>query len=209
MHSMSHIITRSLLLTPVLAAPGCGLTPEIVGETLTMADSGATDDPLATTGDEPGATLTSAQDGTAGPPSGAYGSACDLEGFPPVLNFTAISPQPACDGEICLLVIDEKYLCGSDPECEANVGAGSVCEEDGICSVAPSVLLADARCTQTCETDEDCPAVPGCMSGTTCTSFVVSGELCCQKVCACEDSLYLPGVMSIQSVCDEMPEFCA
>lgn len=209
MHSMSRIITRALLLTALLAGPGCVLTPEIVGETLSISDSGASEDSLSTTGEDPGATVTTAQDDTASPPSGVYGSPCDLQGFPPVLNYTAISPQPACDDGICLLVIDGKYQCTDDGDCEANVGAGSVCDEGDVCDVAPAVLLEDARCTRTCELDEDCPAIPGCTSGATCSPMVVSGELCCQKVCACKDSLYLSGVMSLQMVCDENPEFCA
>lgn len=202
---MPRIITRSLLLTAALLVPGCLQPPEVIGVTITATDSGGA--ASTTTGDGQGASTTTAPDSTTGAPSGAYGSVCELVGFPPVLNFTAISPQPACDGGICLLVIDEKYQCETDLECQTNVGPASSCDGN-ICDVSPAVLLEDTRCTQTCETVEDCPEIPGCMTGLICSSFLVSDELCCQKVCGCKDSLFLSGVMSLQMICDEEPEFC-
>ncbi|PCC70200.1 hypothetical protein SAMN02745121_03479 [Nannocystis exedens] len=204
---MSRIITRSLLLPVALVVPGCPLTPEIIGETVTT--SGASGGSAsATTDDDPGASTTTVPTGTTTSlPSGAYGSACALAGFPPIINHSAITPQPACDGGICLLVIDAKYQCESDLDCETNVGEGVACEE-GYCDVSPAVILEEgSRCTQTCETVADCPEIPGCMSGAICSSFMVSGELCCQKVCGCIDSLYVSGVMSLQMLCDEMPDF--
>ncbi|MFY0532498.1 hypothetical protein [Nannocystis pusilla] len=128
------------------------------------------------------------------------------EGFSSVINYTAISPQPDCDGGICLLVIDEKYQCETDLECQ-NLDPAAKCDE-GLCDVSADVLLDETRCTQTCETVEDCPAIPGCMTGLICSVFLVSDELCCQKVCGCQDSLYVPGVMSLQMLCDEEPDFC-
>ena len=207
-HSMARIITGSLLLVVALLVPGCLQPPEFVGETVTASDSGASGGSLATTsGDDAGASTRTAPGSTTGLPSGAYGSACDLAGAPPILNYTAISPQPACDGGICLLVIDAKYQCEDNLQCQTNVDDASVCD-GGICTVSPTVLLEDSRCTQPCQTVEDCPEIPGCMTGAICTSFLVSDELCCEKVCGCQDSLYLPGFMSLQMICDEMPEFC-
>lgn len=205
---MSRIILRSRLITFALVVSGCPLTPEIIGETVTATDSGTGGSSVpATTGDEQGASSTSAPSGaTTDLPSGEYGSACSLIGLPPVINHSAISPQPACGGGICLLVIDAKYQCESDLDCETNVGDGVACDED-YCDVSPAVILEDARCTQTCETAADCPGIPGCTSGAICSSFMVTGELCCQKVCGCSDSLYVPGVMSLQMLCDEMPDF--
>jgi hypothetical protein len=201
---MSRILTRSLLITAALVALGCPLTPEIIGETVTATDSGSVS---ATTRDEQGASSTSAPSGaTTDLPSGAFGSACNLVGFPPVINHSAITPQPACDSGICLLVIDKKYQCESDLDCATNLGGGLACDED-YCDVAPAVILKDAHCTQTCETAADCPELSGCTSGAICSSFMVTGDLCCQKVCGCIDSLYVPGVMTLQMLCDEMPDF--
>lgn len=202
---MPRIITRSLLLTVALLTPGCLQPPEVIGATITATDSGGAGS--TTTGDGQGASTTTAPDTTTGAPSGAYGSACDLVGFPPVINYTAISPQPSCDGGICLLVIDEEYQCETDLECQMNVDPASSCDGN-ICDVSAAVLAEDTRCTQTCETVEDCPPIPGCMTGLICSSFLVSDELCCQKVCGCKDSLFLSGVMSLQTICDEEPDFC-
>ncbi|WP_434418116.1 hypothetical protein [Nannocystis pusilla] len=205
---MSRIIPRSLLFTVALVVAGCPLTPEIIGETVTASDSGAGGSSTsATTGDGQGVSTTTASGSTTTDlPSGAFGSACELVGFPPVINHSAITPQPACDSGICLLVVDKKYQCESDLDCETNVGDGVACDE-GYCDVSPAVILEGARCTQTCETAADCPEIPGCTSGAICGSFMVTGELCCQKVCGCIDSLYVPGVMTLQMLCDEMPDF--
>lgn len=209
MRPMSRFITRSLLLTVALTAAGCPLTPEIIGETITTtsdAQGGST-----TTGQ--GVPTTTGQDATTGQTTttgvsdGAFGASCQLLGFPPVLNHTAVSSQPACDGGICLTIIAE--TCGTDLECEVNVGEGSVCDTDGICTVTPALVAKHSRCTQTCEIVEDCPAIPGCMSGTSCSTVVVSDELCCQKVCLCNDYAYLPGIMSLQELCDDEPGLCA
>ncbi|MCY0993506.1 hypothetical protein OV203_40585 [Nannocystis sp. ILAH1] len=206
---MSRTLTRSRLLTVALLVPGCLRPPEVIGTTITATDSGgASGGPLSTTtGDDQGASTTTAPASTTGIPSGAYGSACDLVGFPPVINYTAISPQPNCDGGICLLVIAEKYQCEDDIDCQMNLDPAAKCDE-GLCDVSASALLDETRCTQTCETVEDCPPIPGCVNGLICSVFLVSDELCCQKVCGCTDSLFLSGVMSLQMLCDEEPDIC-
>ncbi|MCY1005156.1 hypothetical protein OV079_06130 [Nannocystis pusilla] len=201
---MPRIIHRSLLLTVALLVPGCLRPAEVIGATITATDGEGT--LSATTDDGQGASTTTVQDSTTGLPSGAYGSACSLKGFPPILNATAISPQPDCDGGICLLIIDEKYQCELDVDCQ-DLDPAAKCDE-GLCDVSADVLLDETRCTQTCETVEDCPEIPGCMTGLICSVFLVSDELCCQKVCGCKDSLYVPGVMSLEMLCNEEPDWC-
>ncbi|MDC0722052.1 hypothetical protein [Nannocystis bainbridge] len=199
---MARVLTRSLLVTVALIVAGCPLTPEFVGATITTTDSGASGEPVATTtGPDEGASTTTAPGDTTGLPGGAYGSVCELVGSRPIINFTAISPQPACDGGICLLVIDKAYQCEADPDC----GADAPCD-GGICSVSKAMLAEGQRCTQGCEAVADCPPIPGCMTGATCSTVLVSDELCCQKVCVCKDSAYLPGLESLQMLCDEEPE---
>lgn len=210
---MPRSFSRPLLLIVALTGAGCPLTPEIVGETLpttgdaqgasTTTGGDTTAGEGVTTGDGP----TTGQTTGAGGADGAYGSSCRLMGSPPVINHTAVSPQPACDGGICLTIIADE--CANDLECEVNVGEGSTCDVEGICTVTLALVDKHSRCTQTCETVEDCPAIPGCATGITCSAVVVSGELCCQRVCLCDDDAYLPGIMSFQELCDDEPGLCA
>lgn len=205
MRPMSRILTRSLLLTVALSAAGCLLTPESIGETLPTGDAqgaSTTTGESITTGDD----ITTGEGVTTGVAEGAYGSSCQVLGFPPVLNHAAISVQPACDGGICLTII--AGACETDLECETDVGEGSVCGEDGTCTATPALIAEHSRCTRSCETVADCPAIPGCATGSTCSTVVVSGELCCEKVCLCNDHAFLPGIMSLQELCDEQSDLC-
>jgi hypothetical protein len=212
-----------LLLAFALAA--CPLPPDFVGETLperttgdatavTGAETGVSvttvvEDPTTTTpggstttGDETGASTAT------GSPASAYGSFCELVGAGPDLQQTVIVPQPECDGGICLLVSDAGPLaCTLDEQCEEEA-AGSVCAGNGLCNLSPAFIEANARCTQLCETDEDCPAVPGCATGLRCTPITLLDSLCCQRVCACKDHLSDPQADSIEATCAGDPELC-
>lgn len=217
MHSMSQPITRSLLLAVMLVAPACILTPEIIGETLTTAASGENDD-SATSVDEPSTTGTAestssasvgASSTSAAPQDGAYGSACTIEGLNPNAQFSALTQDPACDGGICLVVNNEAApACDGDPDC-IDQGEGATCGENGICHRESAFIEENTHCTQTCEVAEDCPAIPGCMTGVSCSVFsLLDDELCCKKICACNDRLDFELVKNFETACIDNPGMC-
>ncbi|SFE34415.1 hypothetical protein SAMN02745121_03929 [Nannocystis exedens] len=213
---------RPLLLAFALTAAACPLPPDFVGETLperTSSDSASVTGPetgmsVTTVAQDPtttttgGTTATSDETGastTAG--AGAYGSFCELVGAEPDLQRTVIVPQPACDGGICLLVSDGAPLaCMTDVEC-ADEAEGSVCAGNGLCNLSPAFIEANARCTRACETDDDCPAVPGCADGLRCAPITLTGDLCCQRVCACKDHLSAVQANEAEVLCTQ-PRTC-
>lgn len=201
MHSITPMLRGMLLVAVALADPACLLDPEIVGETLT----GDAATGLATVTDSgQGASETSA-----GPVEGAYGSFCEHVGVESAIVRTEISAQPLCDGGVCLVVNDDGPLaCDDDPEC-ADVGAGSICSDNGLCTLSTAFIEANQRCTQTCEADGDCPAIAGCETGVRCATITLIGELCCQRVCACNDRLYAAQESSARALCDADPDPCA
>lgn len=212
-------LSRSSLLAVALAGPACLLPPELVGTTITTTTS--TSDELTGAGSSAG-TTTSAEGLTstsglepststtsAVPPSGAYGSFCELVGVGPDLQITAILLQPACDGGICLIVSDAgPFVCDGDPDCMEEA-EGSVCGQNGLCNLSPAFIEANARCTQACGVDGDCPAIPGCQTGVTCATITLIGELCCQKVCACNDHLNPAQADDAETICDDDPGLCS
>lgn len=211
---MSRVIIRSLLLAVVLAGTACLLAPEYVGATITTGGSGKSDDTL---GDSDPTSLDSGMsvttDGVVSstsmdPALTPYGSSCELVGLGADIVFTAITLQPLCEGGICLLVNDMPPLqCEEDSEC-AEQTEGSVCEQHGFCALPPAFVEANSRCTQTCVTAEDCPEIPGCTTGVSCTVFINIGDLCCQRVCGCNDHRYPPYEDSMEETCENYPEQC-
>lgn len=194
---------RALLLAASSLASACVLTPEVIGETLTNTDAGTGETDVAGASDSVGTT-------SAGPGSGAYGSPCALVGAPKDLQITAISPQPACDAGICLLVDDHApWVCEVDASCEVDEGPGSVCGDNGLCNLTPSFVEDNARCTETCELDTDCPQIPGCVEGVACATITNIGALCCAKVCACKDYLNPTQAATAEANCIADPDFCA
>ncbi|WAS90657.1 hypothetical protein [Nannocystis punicea] len=211
---MSRVIIRSLLLAVVLAGTACPLAPEYVGATLTTGGSGMSVDTLGDsepTSLDPGMSVTT--DGgvsstSMDPALTPYGSSCELVGLGADIVFTALSLQPLCEGGICLLVHDVPApQCEEDAECAAQT-EGSVCEQHGLCTVPSAFVEANSRCTQTCATDEDCPDIPGCATGVSCTIFINIGDLCCQRVCGCNDHRYPPYEESMEDICAKYPEQC-
>jgi hypothetical protein len=209
---MSRITTTSLLLTALL---GCPPPPEVIGETLPTVGSDSDEsigDSTTTTGDA-SSTSTTAVEGSTGattdPSGGIYGSFCELID-PPHPDISPVpSPQPLCDGDICVLVKEAPFLCFGDAECVEEKGVGSECDDDGFCTETPDFLAENTRCTQACETIADCPPIPGCTTGLTCAPATMLGPLCCQKLCLCNDHLDIPWVTSIQTTCDDDPELCS
>ncbi|MCY0994601.1 hypothetical protein OV203_46180 [Nannocystis sp. ILAH1] len=206
-----------LLLAFTLAA--CPLPPDFVGETLPERTTG---DATAVTGPETGVSVTtlveepttttgdasSTSTTTGVPAEGEYGSFCELGGVGPDVQRTAIVPHPVCDSGICLIVSDAPPLaCAGDLACAAE-NEGAECGENGLCNLPPAFIAANARCTQTCALDEDCPPLAGCATGFRCTAVSLLPPLCCQKVCACQDHLDAAQADDIEATCAGDPELC-
>lgn len=213
---MPHPMLRWSLLAVALAGPGCLLPPEIVGSTITTSAGGETDKLPGSSASAtlPGEGLTSTSgsepstSATTGPAGAAYGSACELVGLGPDIQFTSISPQPSCEDGICLLVYDQSRPgCASDLQCTDE--DDGPCADNGVCNLSPAFLEANARCTRTCESVADCPPIPGCQTGLTCGTMTVLGELCCQRVCACNDLLEPAAPASLDMLCALDPEQCS
>ncbi|MEZ4450546.1 MAG: hypothetical protein R3B09_13785 [Nannocystaceae bacterium] len=207
----AHAILLLALLTPLAAA--CPLKPEIIGETFTTADEGATESD--TDADTDAATTTSASATTEGSASDSstssapgldYGEPCEFEGLGPTIEVTAMSPQPACAGGICLLVHDAILPCEDDAVCIDDPDHGA-CGADDLCTLAPEYVAEHARCTQTCDDVSECPPIPGCAE-VVCGPIALLGELCCQKVCACLDGTSSGDMASREAQCAD-PGACS
>ena len=230
--SMTHC--TSLLPMICLLLAGCVLTPEIVGESLSTDGPVSNSDGMTTTesggsaGTESSVTHVSATTdgnvsvGTEGPVTnvsvttlvsesgttyvpgeGEYGGPCELA-FDYPIEAKAVTPQPDCDGGICLFMWDQEPPgCTDDSDCPA---PWATCGGTH-CILDQDVVASESRCTQTCEEDSDCPVIPGCAEGAVCVPVTKLGELCCAKMCACGDNLSVGEWKSLEQECQE-PGFC-
>lgn len=193
---------------------GCVLTPEVVGESLstdgpvsntTPGTEGATTDGNDSVGTESSVTnvsvttLVSESGTTHVPGEGEYGGPCELA-FDYPIEAKAVTPQPDCDGGICLFMWDqEPPPCTDDSDCPA---PWATCGGTH-CILDQDVVASESRCTQSCEEDSDCPVIPGCAEGAVCVPVTKLGELCCAKMCACSDHLSVGEWQSLAQQCQE------
>ncbi|WP_096331618.1 hypothetical protein [Nannocystis exedens] len=226
---MSHC--TSLLPVLSLLFAGCVLTPEIVGDSLStdgiVTSAGATTESIDSAGTESSAThvsatteshdshgsATSATSTTAAvstsngtsyvPGESEYGAPCELA-FDWPIEAKAVSPQPDCEGGICLFMWDQAPpWCADDSDCPA---PWSTCD-GGHCLLDQGFVAETSRCTQTCDADAECPDIPGCQTGVACVPVSSIGELCCAKICACRDHLSAGQTQQLEQQCQE-PGFC-
>lgn len=217
--SMSHC-TSSLPILCLLFT-GCVLTPEIVGDSLStdgpVGTAGATTEVIDSAGTESSATnvsatteshdshgsATSATSTTAVGGGAPYGSPCELA-FDWPIEAKAVSPQPACEGGVCLFQWDQAPpSCEDDSDCPA---PWSTC--DGThCLLDQGFVAEESRCSQTCDEDAECPAIPGCQTGAACVPVSSIGPLCCARICACRDHLSAGQTQQLEQQCQE-PGFC-
>ncbi|MCY1004048.1 hypothetical protein OV079_00375 [Nannocystis pusilla] len=202
-----------------LLLAGCVLTPEVVGESLStdgpvsissVGTEGSATDITATTeynesaGTESSVTNISAttlvvETGAIEPEPGEYGGPCELA-FDYPIEAKAVTPQPDCDGGICLFMWDQEPPgCTDDSDCAA---PWATCGGTH-CILDQEVVASESRCTQTCDEDADCPVIPGCAQGPACVPVTRLGELCCVKMCACSDHLSVGEWKSLAQECQE------
>ncbi|WP_434425442.1 hypothetical protein [Nannocystis pusilla] len=137
------------------------------------------------------------------PDPGEYGAPCELA-FDYPIEAKAVTPQPDCEGGICLFMwAQEPPGCTDDSDCPA---PWATCGGTH-CILDQDVVASESRCTQTCDQDADCPDVPGCQSGAACVPVSSIGELCCVKMCACNDHLSVGQTQQLAQQC-QAPGFC-
>ncbi len=208
-----------ILSTVALSGAACVLDPETIGEAVSGSSTGDSQGVTDTKGSSTGST--DATDTTMGGGSGGggdsstggdaipYGAPCELEGLAlGKIQVTAISPQDACDGGVCLFPFGDAVVsCEEDAECSAQPPYVS-CGEGGLCVLDPDYVAAESQCTQACQSDDECPEVPGCESQTACVPMATLGPLCCEKVCACLDN-FDSGDVEIKTLMCEEEGACA
>jgi len=189
---------RSLFaLALILATPACLLTPDVIGETLTEGQQ----ESHSTATDGSGPVTTSATTEVSDNPNPlAYGQPCEL-GPPEAWEETSdppdeddiVQPQATvlsvseqCVSGMCLLSYDDQVPI----DCETDADCGDpelACADFDQCVLTPAYVAEHARCTQTCDSAADCPAIPGCETGVSCAIVSLLGQNCCQPVCVCND----------------------
>jgi hypothetical protein len=219
---MSHCTSLLPILSLLFA--GCVLTPEVVGESLStdgavsassVGTEGSVTHITATTDDNESVgtessvtnvsatTLVSESGTTHVPADGEYGAPCELA-FDYPIEVKAVTPQPDCDGGICLFMWAQKPpRCTDDSDCPA---PWATCGGTH-CILDQDVVASESRCTQTCDEDTDCPDIPGCAEGPACVPVTSLGELCCAKMCACRDHLSNGESQQLEQQC-QAPGFC-
>jgi hypothetical protein len=83
-----------------------------------------------------------------------------------------------------------------------------MCGQQDLCTLPSAFVEANWRYTRSCVTADDCSEIPGCTAGVSCTIFINIGDLCCQRVCGCDDHRYPPYEDSLEELCDTHPEQC-
>ncbi|MBZ5710756.1 hypothetical protein [Nannocystis pusilla] len=183
----------SLMFVSILG--GCVLQPDPIGESLSVADS--TD---STHAELSGGIAMTTSGTTVAPGEGEYGASCQLLGVPESVQSKAISLQPDCAGGICVFQFeDTPPPCSDDSDCAA---PWPTCDGD-FCELDQNFVAASSRCTQNCEEDADCPAIPGCASEAVCAPATLLAPLCCEKVCLCGDDLSLGATADLENLCQQ------
>jgi len=80
-----------------------------------------------------------------------------------------------------------------------------ICLHQPVQGQLPPGVTATDQCTAFCDTDSDCDKVPEspCVNGFACAIPVVTGGLCCRKMCICKDYLVIPdGGIPEPKACD-------
>ncbi|MCY1059078.1 hypothetical protein [Nannocystis sp. SCPEA4] len=200
---MTHY-TRSLsLFMFVSILGGCVLQPELIGESLST-DSGPVSSDGDTTDSTPGhgsaGTTPTSTVATVAPGPVEYGASCQLLGVPESVQSKAISLQPDCAGGICVFQFeDTPPPCSDDSDCAA---PWPTCDGN-FCDLDQDFVAASSRCTQNCQEDADCPAIPGCASETVCAPATLLAPLCCEKVCLCRDDLNIGATADLENLCQQ------
>jgi len=200
-----HHCTRSIALLLLLG--GCVLEPDVIGEGLST-DSGPVS--AGSTTDGMHATIsasTAATDvthTTAAPEAGEYGGPCELVDVADPVEAKAVSLQPDCAGDVCVFMFeDTPPQCSDDSDCPdpwPTCGAAQ-------CVLDQDFVAESTRCTEICEDDAECPAIPGCASGEACVAVTSLGPLCCTKICLCRDDFSVGVAEQLGQMCQQ-PGFC-
>jgi len=119
----------------------------------------------------------------------------------------------ACDELLCVYAEDHTPPidpCDSDDDCDLTGDQHFRCENEK-CSLSPTYVLSRSMCSKVCSSDADCEdgyRDTNCESGFACAFLQVTGEFCCEKVCACRDELNLTRSLEIEGICAQGDLIC-
>jgi len=153
-------------------------------------------------------------------PKGDVGAPCNHGDVDPPADKVVTFPALSCNDLLCIYA-DEKdpptAPCTDHAQCNAASDDGKSrfqCVE-GKCELASQFVLERSMCSKTCGSDDDCKdggigkqvlaKDTSCSAGFSCVQLQTLGELCCQKLCVCNDDLSAGAVESIATECAKFP----
>lgn len=163
----------------------------------------------------------------AGCPSGDVGAPCNHGLVTPPQTALVSFPALMCDDLLCVYGeanIPPATSCSSDEACQTDPGDLRFrCEMDdagnGECVVDPTYMLERSMCSRRCASDEDCedrgigldPLAErtACRTGFRCTELQALGDLCCEKMCVCEDALADGALEDLVQACQDPDAACS
>jgi len=121
-------------------------------------------------------------------------------------------PALSCNELLCVYGVDDAIPpenCTNDDDCNRNpeIGKRFSCNDKNTCELDLAYVLRQSMCSKRCDNDADCnnSAVKKnvaketqCNKGFVCAILQKLGDLCCEKICVCEDHLNT-GTSSAQS----------
>lgn len=153
-------------------------------------------------------------------PKGDVGAPCNHGDVEPPRDKIVTFPALSCNDLLCVYA-DEKeapnITCTDDAQCNAASDDGKTrfqCVNQE-CVLNSTFVLERSMCSKTCSTDDDCKdggigkqvlaKETSCASGFSCTAVMTLGELCCQKLCVCNDDLSADAVDKVATECAKKP----
>ena len=152
-------------------------------------------------------------------PKGDVGAPCNHGDVDPPDSQVVTFPALSCNDLICVYADDKSAPAQCESDLQCNI------EDDGItrfqclqgtCRLSPEFVLDRSMCSKTCGSDADCEdggigkqvqaKDTSCVNGFKCVALQKLGDLCCQKLCVCDDDLSLGAIDDIAMACDAMPQ---
>jgi hypothetical protein len=126
------------------------------------------------------------------------GAPCDHEHPTRVETKLLTYPHADCNGGICLYADDSVVApeaCDADADCGPTPSRAECIpsseDDSGVCALDQSYVASRSMCSQVCESNADCTTQENtaCKAGFVCARVAALGDLCCQRVCVCDDDL--------------------
>ncbi|WAS94700.1 hypothetical protein [Nannocystis punicea] len=153
-------------------------------------------------------------------PKGDVGAPCNHGDVDPPADKVVTFPALSCNDLLCVYADEQEpptAPCTTDEMCNAASEDGKArfaCVE-GECKLASTFVLERSMCSKTCGDDDDCKdggigqqvlaKETSCATGFSCVAIQTLGELCCQKLCVCNDDLSAGAVDETATECAKFP----